>query len=146
LATVCYLDTNIFLNVIYAEPLYSKGSYSLLQRIQEGKLAGITSSVTETEIGLDMAKTGSTEKIDEALRLLERMQNLEITSLSSLAARLALRLVLERRLTVHDAYHVATALEGKASVFVTRDRHLQRKLQGLLYASEPERIDSDQKV
>jgi len=140
LAITCYLDTNVFLNVIYAEPAFSRGSSSLLRKIQDGHLSGVTSSVTETEIGLDLANTGNGEKIDQALRLVERMQNLEISPLGSLTARLAVKLVLERGLTVHDAYHAATAVENRTSVFVTRDQHLRNKLKDLVRVSEPEAV------
>jgi predicted nucleic acid-binding protein len=136
--TTCYLDTNIFLNVIYDEPGYSKGSSALLHKIQEGTLVGITSAVTETEIGLDLANTGNSERIDRTLRLLERLENLTISPLGSLTARLAVRLTLERGMTVHDAYHSATAIESRTSVFVTRDRQLRNKLKDLVSVSKPE--------
>jgi predicted nucleic acid-binding protein len=142
LVDICYLDTNIFLNVIYAEPAYSVSSSLLLHRIQDGHVTGVTSSVTETEIGLDLAATGNRDKIDQALMLVERMQNLQISPLGPLTARLAVRLALERGLTVHDAYHAATAVESKASVFVSRDRHLRKKLKGLLDVLEPESMTS----
>ena len=134
----CYIDTNIFLNVIYDEPLYARSSSSLFERIQSGELAGITSAVTETEVGLDLAKTGNLEKIDQALRLIERMENLVICPLDSMAARMAVRLVLESGMTLHDAYHGATAIENKASVFVTRDKFLGGKLKRMIRVSGPD--------
>jgi len=138
--TTCYLDTNVFLNVIYNEPVYSKSSSSLLQRIQDGKLAGLTSSVTETEIGLDLANTGNSDRIDQALRLIEGMANLTISPLGSFAARLAVKLCIERGTTVHDAYHAATAIENKATVLITRDKHLTSKLKGLIEVSQPDDV------
>ena len=99
--------------------------------------------MTETEIGLDLAKTGNREKIDQALRLIERMQNLEICPLEPLTARLGVKFVLERGLTVHDAYHAATAVENKASIFVTRDQHLRKKLKDLIRTIEPESLTSE---
>lgn len=135
-----YLDTNIFLNVIYNEPHYTTGSKRLLDAIQHGGLAGITSSVTETEIALDLSKTGNRDKVDQALTLIERMENLTICSLNPLTARLAIRFVLDLGMTIHDAYHSATAVENKASLFVTRDNSLAGKLAKTIRVAQPEAV------
>ncbi len=140
MAITCYLDTNVFLNVIYNEEPYVRSSALLLKNIQSRRLVGITSSVTETEIALDLGKTGNREKIDQALRLIERMENLTVCPLGSWTARLAVKLVLDSGMTVHDAYHGATAIENKASVFLTRDKSLRDKLKKMIRVSEPDAI------
>ncbi len=137
-----YIDTNIFLNVIYNEPHYVDASIKLLDSIQRGEATSLTASITETEIGLDLARTGNRGKIDEALRLIERMANLRICPLDTWTARLAVSLVLDHGMTVHDAYHAASALENKASIFVTRDRLLKKKLDKMISVSEPEALVS----
>jgi predicted nucleic acid-binding protein len=142
LKTKCYLDTNIFLNVIYDERPFVKGSRSLLEKVQAGKISGITSSITEMEIALDLEKTGNRESIDRTLRLIEGIENLSISPLGSLTARIAAKLVLGSQLTVHDAYHGATALENGAGVFVTRDKKLATKLGKLIKVLEPEAVKS----
>lgn len=103
-------------------------------------MLGLTSSVTETEIALDMDKTGNRGRIDEALRLVERMENLTVCPLTSWTARLAVRLVLDSGMTVHDAYHGATAIENNAGTFVTRDRILRNKLKDIIKVSEPDSV------
>ncbi len=138
--TLYYLDTNIFLNVIYNEPQFMKASARLLGSIQTGKAEAITASITETEIGLDLAKTGNRDKIDTALRLIEGMTNLRICPLDPWGAKFAVSLVLDHGVTVHDAYHGASAIENKASIFVTRDRSLKKKLGKLMKVSEPEAL------
>jgi predicted nucleic acid-binding protein len=138
----CYLDTNIFLNVIYDEKPLAKSSEELLNRIQEGEVLGITSSVTETEIALDLDNTGNRRRIDRALRLIESMRNLSISPLSSLTARLAVGLILDSQVTVHDAYHGATAIENGAAVFVTRDRTLGNRLRNMIKVAEPDSVGS----
>lgn len=140
MASICYLDTNIFLNVIYGENLFARGSKLLLESIQTGRLEAISSSITETEIALDLARTGNRDKTDDALRLIERMENLTICPLSSYDAKLAAKLVLDSGLGLHDAYHAATAIENKAGIFVTRDRTLKNKLKKTIDASDPEPI------
>lgn len=135
-----YIDTNIFLNVIYNEARFVEASARLLSSVQSGEADAITASITETEIGLDLAKTGNRDKIDNALRLIEGMMNLRICPLDSWGAKFAVSLVLDHGVTVHDAYHGACAIENKASVFVTRDRLLKKKLGKLMQVSEPEAL------
>ena len=138
--TSCYIDTNIFLNVIYAEPLFKRGSTLLLRAVQDGRLLGMTSSVTLMEVALDLAKTRNGDKIDQALSLIERTANLRVLPLDSLTVRLAAGLVLDNGITIHDAYHGATAIENNASVFVTRDRVLRDRLKDSISISEPEHV------
>lgn len=140
LVRIYYLDTNIFLNVIYEETPFAKGSRLLLENIQSKRVEAITSSITETEVALDLASTGNRDKTDDALRLIERMENLTICPVSSYVAKLAAKLVLDSRLSIHDAYHGATAVENKADVFVTRDRSLGNRLRKTIDVSEPERV------
>ncbi len=56
-----YVDTNVFLNVIYKETGLSEGSSAFLRKIQSGKLQAITSSITLLEIILDMVDNGFSE-------------------------------------------------------------------------------------
>ena len=92
----------------------------LLENIQTGRLVAITSSVTETEVAIDLASTGNRDKTDDALRLIERMENLTICPLSSYGARLAAKLVLDSGLRLNDAYHGATAVENRADLCYKR--------------------------
>jgi predicted nucleic acid-binding protein len=138
-----YIDTNIFLNIICDERPFVNGSLGLMEKIQEGGVLGITSSVTEMEIALDLERTGNRECIDRALRLIEGIENLTISPLGPLTAKIAVKLVLENQLTVHDAYHGATALENGAEVFVTRDKLLATKLGKFIKVLEPEAVRPD---
>lgn len=135
-----YLDTNIFLNVVYNEQPFVESSLQLLRQIQEGRLVGLTSSVTEIEIALDLAKTGNRDKVDQTLGLIERMANLTICPLNSWTAKMAAKLVLDSGMMIHDAYHSATAIEHKADVFVTRDKQLKKKLKTQVKVSEPDAL------
>ncbi len=114
----------------------------MLEKIERGELGGITSSVTEIEIALDMEKTGNRENIDRALRLVERMNNLTICPLDSWTARMAAKFVFDSHLTVHDAYHGATAMVNGAGVFVTRDRTLGDRLKKMIKVLLPEALQA----
>jgi predicted nucleic acid-binding protein len=134
----CYVDTNVFLNVIYKETAFSEKSSVFLKKIHSGKLQGITSSVTLLEIILDMTESGFSEEAEVAVASVEDMQNLEIVPLDHTMTKLAAEHVIRDRLTVHDAYHLATATSRKARSFVTRDEPLSKKVARYVNAAVPE--------
>jgi predicted nucleic acid-binding protein len=55
-------------------------------------------------------------------------------------AKEAAKYVLKDKLTIHDAYHLATALNLGASCFVTRDEALFRKAKSYLKTIKPEEL------
>jgi len=123
-----YVDTNVFLNVIYREPVLREKSSSLLKRIHDGRLQGMTSSVTLLEVTLDMVESGFSGSAELAVASIEDIRNLEIVALDKTMTKLAADYVIKENLTIHDAYHLATALCRKARAFVTRDEDLTRKI------------------
>ncbi|MHB1909365.1 MAG: type II toxin-antitoxin system VapC family toxin [Nitrososphaerales archaeon] len=136
-----YLDTNVFLNVVYKESKFESSSANLLKRIQEGATIGITSAVTLLEITLDMTRSGIGEDlIMSAVSTIEDIPNLTISSLDMEIAKDAAKYVLKDKLQIHDSYHLATALRNKAHFFVTRDEKLARKANKYLRVSAPERL------
>ncbi len=137
-----YVDTNVFLNIIYKEGSLGEGSSAFLKKIQSGRLQAITSSVTLLELILDMIDSGFSEVTEVAVASIEDLHNLEIVPLDHTMTRLAADHVTKERLTVHDAYHLATATLRKANVFVTRDEELSRKAGRYMKARVPEHAES----
>ena len=135
-----YIDTNIFLNLIYREARFSEGSRRLLELVHGGKLRAVTSAVTLLEVKLDMAGRGGMEVADKAVALIEDIDNLEIVPLGKLMVKTAADHVLREGLTVHDSYHLATALHMKSQAFLTRDEHLRKKIVKLIDVKKPEDI------
>jgi predicted nucleic acid-binding protein len=138
----CYIDTNVFLNVIYKETGFSEGSSVLLKKIHAGKLQAMTSSVSLLEIVLDMAVSGFSETSDLAVASIEDLHNLVIVPLDHTMTKLAADYVIKEKLTIHDAYHLATATTNRAGVFVTRDKELSRKVASFIRTTVPEEVDS----
>lgn len=126
--TVYYVDTNIFLNIIYREQGFYEKSVDFLQKVHSGKHQALTSSITLLEVTLDMAESGYIGLTDKAVASIEDVRNLDIVSLDKIMTKQAATFVLKDNLTIHDAYHLATALCQKAGAFVTRDEELQRKI------------------
>jgi predicted nucleic acid-binding protein len=138
-ATV-YLDTNIFLNVVYKELPFQASSAALLRRIQANDLHAISSAVTIAEIMLDMDKSGFGVEAEKALSAIEDIRYLSIVPLDKDMSREAARYVLKDKITVHDAYHLATALRSEAQYFVTRDKSLSNKIKTYIGAATPEQV------
>lgn len=126
--TAHYVDTNIFLNVIYKEPGFYRESLELLKKIHKGEYSALTSSITLLEVILDMTESGYGELADKAVASIEDIRNLQIVALDKTMTKQATTFVLKDNLTIHDAYHLATALCHKAETFVTRDEKLRKKI------------------
>lgn len=137
-----YIDTNVFLNVIYKEGALSERSSVFLKKIHSGKVQAVTSSVTLLEIILDMAESGFSEITDVAVASIEDLHNLEIAPLDHTMTKLAADHVMREKLTIHDAYHLATAISRKARIFVTRDEELSRKVAKYTKVTVPEEAES----
>ena len=137
-----YVDTNVFLNIIYKETVLSERSSVFLRKVHAGKLQAITSSVTLLEIILDMVGSGFSEITEVAVASIEDLHNLEVVPLDHMMTKLAAEHVIKEKLTIHDAYHLATATSRKARVFVTRDEELSRKVARYMKATVPEQAES----
>ena len=136
--TAYYLDTNIFLNVIYREEGFYEKSRDLLQKIHDHEYQALTSSITLLEVLLDMAESGFAELTDKALASIEDIQNLDLVSLDNVMTKQAAAYVIGDNLTIHDAYHLSTALCRKAKAFITRDGDLQKKIKRYIKTITPE--------
>jgi predicted nucleic acid-binding protein len=138
-ATV-YLDTNIFLNVVYKELPFQASSAALLRRIQANDLHAITSVVTLAEVMLVMDASGFGVEAEKALLVIEDIRYLSIVPLDKEVSREAARYVLKDKITIHDAYHLATALQSEVQYFVTRDKSLSNKIKKYIGAATPEQV------
>ncbi len=135
------MDTNVFLNVIYREPVLDKKSASFLRKVHSGKFRAITSPVTVLELMLDVAESSFAEFTEVAVASIEDMRNLQIVALDNTMTKLSAEYVVKERLTIHDAYHLATAVCEKATVFVTRDEDLTKKITRHIKTVPPEKVE-----
>lgn len=83
---------------------------------------------------------GMESKQREALSALEDIQSLSIVPLDKDMCREAARHVLKDKITVHDAYHLATALRSGVEYFVTRDKPFSSKIKKYVAVVTPEEI------
>ncbi|MEM2850481.1 MAG: PIN domain-containing protein [Candidatus Bathyarchaeia archaeon] len=135
-----YVDTNIFLNIVYKEPRVYEKSRKFLEEIHAGNITAITSSVTLLELKLDLAESGYPEIAEKAVSLIEDVKNLEIVPLDKTMTKLAADHVLKDKLTIHDAYHLSTAICQRAETFITRDEELAKKIIKYITVKIPEEV------
>jgi predicted nucleic acid-binding protein len=126
--------------VIYKEAKFETSSIELLRKVQEGKMAAVTSSVTSLELMLDMNASGFTDQSEEAVAAIEDIPSLVIIPLDQEMSKNAARHVLKDKMTIHDAYHLATALGSLSRYFVTRDEGLMKKIKKYVKVMTPEEI------
>lgn len=94
------------------------------------------------EIALDMAQSGYMGLTGKAIASIEDAGNLTIVSIDKTMTGQAAIFVLEDDLTIHDAYHLATALCWKAEAFVTIDEELQSKISRYMRTLTPQELVS----
>lgn len=135
-----YLDSNIFLNVIYREAPLNEASGKLLEKVELGELQALTSAVTILEVKLVMARLGDWSAAGRAAAIIKDLKNLRIVPLNESTDDLAADHVVEDKITVHDAYHLATAVTEKAEIFVTRDEELGVKIRRYIKVMAPEEL------
>lgn len=132
-----YLDTNIFLNVLFQEDGFFETSYRLLQSIEAGKYEGMTSLLTFMEIHRVLQKQKKSEEhIKKALhRIRETPLNVVIPTEVEIIS--AYEMVQKFKLDPMDAMHVAIYAEA-ADGFVTRDEKVLKVIGAHFDAGTPE--------
>lgn len=101
-----FLDTNIFLYVIQAHPLFGKVSKEILKRVDKGEKA-TTSLINLAEICWWMEKHGRRDQIEDELRLVASILNLELVPLTLEDFFLAGRLVRKYNIDFNDCLALA---------------------------------------
>jgi len=141
------IDTNIFLNVIRAEPVFVDASEELLRVVHEGVFTGLASTVTLMETKWVLHEKREHGKAEKAVSLMEDV--VEFVPLDKEVAKEAIGIKIARRLELLDSVHVASAMVREA-ILVTRDDELRRRVEDLVPVMTPEQvlkgqIDSNEK-
>jgi hypothetical protein len=102
-----FVDTNIFLYAIQAHPRFGKASKDILERIDKGEKA-VTSLINLAEICWWLERHGKIDEMENELRLVAAILNLELVSLALEDFLLASRLVKEYKIDFNDCLALAT--------------------------------------
>lgn len=128
------LDTNVFIYVFEGSALAEHLRDSVFIPLESGELQAVTSVLTVAEI-LVKPKSLSREDIcQEYITLLASYPNLEVVPFTlDLAVRSA-AVRAKYSIRTPDAIQLATALEHNATLFLTNDLRLPRRVENLQLA------------
>ncbi|MGI0131003.1 MAG: type II toxin-antitoxin system VapC family toxin [Thermoplasmata archaeon] len=134
------IDTNIFVSARNRTEAGHVACKRLLDRIDEGKIQGMVSTVSVAEIRAGLGPAEARSVWQAFLSHLLTSPNYEVEAVSVEIAEMAGELRERTRLTLPDALIVATGHRMGAEFVVTQDRQLGR-LQTMLRARVPEEFD-----
>jgi uncharacterized protein len=125
------VDSAIFIYQFEAHPIYHPLAHIVLSGIIDQRYEGVTSVMTITEITVHSWRANMEMIAREYESLLAHFPNLHLAEVNRDIARRAARLRADFGIRTPDALQVATAVEHRATAFVTNDRAL-RRLNGVL--------------
>lgn len=120
-----YLDTNCFIYHYGKHPLFQPVSTEILLAVGEGKLQGVTSVLSVSEVLYRRLQKKPDEPL-EYQRTLLSIQNLSLMFVDLEVAAKAAEIRLRYNLKAPDAIHYATALVHNCNVFITNDKVFKR--------------------
>ncbi|MDP2629399.1 MAG: type II toxin-antitoxin system VapC family toxin [Candidatus Harrisonbacteria bacterium] len=119
------LDTQLFIYYLEDNTQYAGRVEKLLKRIQSGKLQAVFSAIGLLEILVGPKKKKRYDLAAEYRQLLTSFPNLAIRGLNENIIEIASDLRASYTIATPDAIHLATAIDSKASSFITNDKKLQ---------------------
>lgn len=126
------LDTNIFILALDHPGEAGEKASSLLEHIKNVSPKVFISVLTLHEFFIKVYKEGRER---DTAKLLDFISMGGLASLVDINREIALSAAKIRATFIHvrapDALHIATAIESKAKIFITTDRRLPRKINGL---------------
>ena len=126
MASKISIDTNILLNVKNREEPFYKHSRQLLDRIDEGRVKCVLSTVVIAEMCSGYYEFDQLEEKDDFINHIRSSSNYGVVDLDIGIADEAGRLRRSTGLRLVDTIIVASALRGGASILVTHDDEFQR--------------------
>jgi len=126
---VIALDTNCFICYLEAGAWAEELKSALFAPLERGKFRAVTSVLTVAEILVRPKTLGREEVCEEYLMLLSSYLNLELAPFTlDIAVRCA-GIRSKYRMRTPDAVQLATALERRATLFLTNDLELPERVE-----------------
>lgn len=120
------IDSAIFIYYVEEGDQRAQGSGHVLRLIASGKIQGITSVVTLTEVATLQYRNDRPDLANEYRTLVTSLPSLAVAIIDLETALHAARLRGSYSLRTPDALQIAACLERGATAFVTNDRRLRR--------------------
>jgi predicted nucleic acid-binding protein len=122
------LDTMVFSYQLANHPRYAPLAGAVLEAIESGQVAGLTTTITLTELLTVPAQAGDRQALYDYELYLTRFPNLEILPLDETLARETALVRGATGLRTPDAIQVAAARLSGAGALVTNDRRWARQI------------------
>ncbi|MCH7731983.1 MAG: type II toxin-antitoxin system VapC family toxin [Candidatus Marinimicrobia bacterium] len=120
------LDTMIFIYHLEDYPRYSDITENLFYEIESGRYSAVTSYITLLELLVKPKRERRFRVVSDYKDLLLTFPNLEFISLDLQVADMASSIRAKYSLNTPDSIQIATAITGKASVFITNDEDMRK--------------------
>ena len=120
------LDTMSVIYYVEANPQYVSLARPFFQRINQGRLTGVVSTITLLEVLVQPLRLGKLDVADQYRALLAGSENFSILPLTPAMAETAADLRARYHLGTADSAVVATAIEGGCQALVSNDNRLLR--------------------
>jgi predicted nucleic acid-binding protein len=119
------LDTNLFIYVFEQHPEFGEKAKAILERIENGFVDAVASSVSLTEILVKPIREGNLTLEKQYKLLFSHFPNLTILPIDNIVAERAAYLRGKYNIKTPDALILATSLVAKAELFITNDQRLE---------------------
>jgi predicted nucleic acid-binding protein len=125
-AKIIGLDTPIFIYFLENSERYGELAQITIKGIENGKWAGVTSTITLMEITVRPWQLGRETMAREYEAVLVHFPNLSVVDVDRNVARAAAQLRARYNVAPPDALQVAASLSFGAKAFLTNDKRLSR--------------------
>lgn len=120
------LDTSSTIYFVEAHPKYDAILTEIFQRIANGTIVGVTSTITLTEVLVQPLRRGKADLQQDYRDLLLHSPNFETVPIDAVTAERAAELRARYNLRTPDPLRIAAALASGCDAFLTNDATLKR--------------------
>ena len=120
------LDTPPIIYYIESHPTYDSRVTEIFRHVEEGRISGITSVISLTEVLVHPLAKGQLELYLQYQNLLYNSEHIEVVSIDPGIAERAASLRAVYGIRTPDALQIAAAIESGCQAFLTNDVALKR--------------------
>jgi len=120
------IDTSPIIYFVQSHPTYDEAVSAIFNRIADGRIEGITSALTLTELLSWPLQQGNTQLQMQYRALLTTSPHFTLVTIDADVAETAARLRAKYRLRTPDALQLGAALMTGCQAFLTNDKDLRR--------------------
>jgi predicted nucleic acid-binding protein len=121
----------VFIYLLEAHPRYAGLASAMLEMVEQGTVAGLTSTLTMAELLTAPAQAGDDTALRDYELYLTNFPHLTILPLTIAIARRAARVRAKTKLKMPDAIQIATAMGAGADIIIGNDKRWRSRTGGL---------------